>query len=112
MIKQGVYIYQPPNAKPGQVHNERPSKRRKVESGRQEKHEKGSRETQPCPFAPLLNGEESASSVELRYNTYQRLWSKQEAKIQVRMETVSDSPYGSVSDCGIGSIRRCRLQCS
>lgn len=32
---------------------------------------------------PLLNGEESASSVDLRYNAYQRLWSKQEAKIQV-----------------------------
>lgn len=110
--QQGVYIYQPPNAKPGKAHNERPSKRRKVESGKQEKQENGPRETQPCPFAPLLNGEESASSVELRYNTYQRLWSKQETKIQVRTETVFENPCKCVSDCGIGGIRRCRFQSS
>ena len=32
---------------------------------------------------PLLNGDENAESVQLRYDTYRELWSKQENKIQV-----------------------------
>ena len=37
---------------------------------------------------PLLNGEEDAESVQLRYETYKQLWSKQENKIQVILESV------------------------
>lgn len=81
---KGVYIYRPANAKPNKPQNERPSKRRKVEPDGQGKQENKAQGTQVCPFVPLLNGEESAFSVDLRYNAYQRLWSKQEAKIQVR----------------------------
>lgn len=75
-IAQGVYVYQP--AKPGKAPGERPSKRRKVISA-------NDREQQPdaqC-FVPLLNGEETSDSVNLRYDTYRQLWSEQENKIQV-----------------------------
>lgn len=75
-ITQGAYIYQPP--KHGKAAGERPSKRRKVSSGvNLDKKPDGQR------FVPLLNGEENAESVQLRYDTYKKLWSKQENKIQV-----------------------------
>ncbi|KAE8376213.1 origin recognition complex subunit 3 N-terminus-domain-containing protein [Aspergillus bertholletiae] len=73
---QGVYIYQP--AKP---HGERPSKRRKVQPENKEQ------KTESHLFVPLLDGEENESSIELRYNAYQQLWSTQEKKIQ---ETLND----------------------
>ncbi|BCR90809.1 putative origin recognition complex subunit 3 [Aspergillus chevalieri] len=92
---QGVYIYRP--AKPNKPQNERPSKRRKVESDGQERQDKKPQGTQACPFVPLLNGEESASSVDLRYNAYQRLWSKQEAKIQEVLEDVDSKILEEVS---------------
>lgn len=34
-------------------------------------------------FVPLLNGDESEASVQLRYKAYQELWAAQEEKIQV-----------------------------
>lgn len=73
---QGSYIYQPP--KHGKSAGERPSKRRKVSSttGRDDQADQQR-------FVPLLNGDENAESVQLRYDTYQELWSKQENKIQV-----------------------------
>lgn len=73
---QGAYIYQPP--KHGKSAGERPSKRRKVSStaGRDEQADRQR-------FVPLLNGDENAESAQLRYDTYQELWSKQENKIQV-----------------------------
>lgn len=104
---KGVYIYRPANAKPNKPQNERPSKQRKVESDGQEKQEK---KAQGTPFVPLLNGEESASSVDLRYNAYQRLWSKQEAKIQVRGRLSWFKACGRMSDRDSGSIGGCRLQ--
>ncbi|KAJ5558164.1 Origin recognition complex subunit 3 [Penicillium sp. DV-2018c] len=72
----GVYIYQPP--KHGKSAGERPSKRRKV-SSTADSNEKSERKT----FVPLLNGDEIAESVQLRYDTYQQIWSKQEHKTQV-----------------------------
>lgn len=63
---QGVYIYQ----------GERPSKRRKVaptDHPHSDSH---------C-FVPLLNGEEPPDCVQLRYDTYKKLWSEQERSIQV-----------------------------
>lgn len=63
---QGVYIYQ----------GERPLKRRKfapTDHPHADSH---------C-FVPLLNGEEPAECVQLRYDTYKKLWSEQEASIQV-----------------------------
>lgn len=57
---------------------ERPSKRRKV-SSTTDKDEQPDRQH----FVPLLNGDENAESVQLRYDAYQELWSKQEHKIQV-----------------------------
>lgn len=38
-------------------------------------------------FVPLLNGDESAECVQLRYDTYKQLWSEQEHKIQVGHES-------------------------
>lgn len=70
---QGVYIYQP--TKPGRATAERPSKRRKVAPA-------GNQSDIQC-FVPLLNGDETAECVQLRYRTYQQLWSEQEHKIQV-----------------------------
>ncbi|KAJ5915386.1 hypothetical protein N7466_011319 [Penicillium verhagenii] len=78
---QGVYIYQP--AKAGKPSSERPSKRRKV-SMTQDPNEK----LDGPGFVPLLNGEESADCVQLRYNTYKQLWSDQEHKIQSILEDV------------------------
>jgi hypothetical protein len=40
-------------------------------------------EDAPSPFAHLLDGEETADSVQLRYVTFQEFWSKQEEEIQV-----------------------------
>lgn len=91
-----MYVYQPANAKPAKAQNERPSKRRKVGSEKQEPQEKGSHGTQGCPFVPLLNGEESESSVQLRYNTFERLWSEQERKIQEVLESVDSSVFDGV----------------
>ncbi|KAJ5213163.1 hypothetical protein N7449_000332 [Penicillium cf. viridicatum] len=77
----GAYIYQPP--KHGKSAGERPSKRRKV-SSTADKDEQPDRQR----FVPLLNGDENAESVQLRYDTYQELWSKQEHKIQNILEDV------------------------
>ncbi|KAJ5554460.1 hypothetical protein N7513_004419 [Penicillium frequentans] len=78
---QGVYIYQP--AKAGKASGERPSKRRKVSLN------KDSIEKLDSPgFVPLLNGDESAECVQLRYGTYKQLWSEQEHKIQSILEDV------------------------
>lgn len=77
---KGVYIYQP--AKAGKASSERPSKRRKVSM------KKDSIEKLDDPgFVPLLNGDESAECVQLRYDTYKQLWSEQEHKIQVGHES-------------------------
>ena len=73
---KGVYIYQP--AKPGKATGERPSKRRKVSSTNN-----GNKAFDNQCFVPLLNGDESAECVQLRYNTYKQLWGQQEQKIQV-----------------------------
>ncbi|CAL5868663.1 uncharacterized protein PFLUO_LOCUS2890 [Penicillium psychrofluorescens] len=68
---QGVYIYQ----------GERPSKRRKVaptDHPHSDSH---------C-FVPLLNGEEPPDCVQLRYDTYKKLWSEQERSIQEILDEV------------------------
>ncbi|KAJ5180417.1 hypothetical protein N7492_003627 [Penicillium capsulatum] len=75
---QGVYIYQP--AKPGKA--DRPSKRRKVSTA--DLPEQSSAQT----FVPLLNGDESAESVQQRHDTYKELWSEQEHKIQTILQDV------------------------
>ncbi|KAJ5628320.1 hypothetical protein N7490_010548 [Penicillium lividum] len=78
---QGVYIYQP--AKAGKASGERPSKRRKVSMNKE------SNEKPDSPgFVPLLNGDESAECVNLRYDTYKQLWAEQEHKIQSVLEDV------------------------
>ncbi|OQE00606.1 hypothetical protein PENVUL_c049G00932 [Penicillium vulpinum] len=77
----GAYIYQPP--KHGKSTGERPSKRRKVLSTTS-RDKRADRQH----FVPLLNGDEKAESVQLRYDTYQELWSKQENKIQDILEDV------------------------
>ncbi|KAK9860295.1 hypothetical protein MYU51_010763 [Penicillium brevicompactum] len=76
----GAYIYQPP--KHGKA-GERPSKRRKVSSGG-----KLDEKSDIQHFVPLLNGEETPESAQLRYDTYKQLWSKQENKIQNILESV------------------------
>ncbi|EDP48882.1 origin recognition complex subunit 3, putative [Aspergillus fumigatus A1163] len=72
---QGVYIYKP--SIQNRSLGERPSKRRKVQS--EQKAEIDS----AYSFEPLLNGDEPEHAVKLRYETYQQLWSEQEAKIQI-----------------------------
>ncbi|KAL1867592.1 Origin recognition complex subunit 3 [Paecilomyces lecythidis] len=72
---QGVYVY-----KPADVANERSSKRRKVS---EENHVQ---ENEQLPFVPLLNGTESASLVQLRYSTFQLIWSRQEEEITTVLE--------------------------
>ncbi|KAJ5782221.1 Origin recognition complex subunit 3 [Penicillium paradoxum] len=86
----GAYIYQPP--KHGKLAGERPSKRRKVSSitASDEKLDR------KC-FVPLLNGEENAESVQLRYDSYQQLWPKQEHKIQAILEDVDAGVLTDVS---------------
>lgn len=92
---KGVYIYQP--AKPGKA--DRPSKRRKVSTG--DNQEQPTKQT----FVPLLNGDESAECVQLRYDTYKELWSEQERKIQVgnmewtRMINADGAQTGNSSRC-------------
>ncbi|KAJ5804253.1 uncharacterized protein N7518_000556 [Penicillium psychrosexuale] len=85
----GSYIYQPP--KHGKSAGERPSKRRKVSSttGRDDQADQQR-------FVPLLNGDENAESVQLRYDTYQELWSKQENKIQDILEDVDSAVLADV----------------
>ncbi|KAJ5286861.1 hypothetical protein N7478_002547 [Penicillium angulare] len=78
---QGVYIYQP--AKSGKAAGERPSKRRKVSSTNMKKELSESQ-----VFMPLLNGDESHECVKLRFDTYKRLWSDQENKIQNILQDV------------------------
>ena len=73
---QGVYIYQP--SKHGKPSGERPPKRRKVGLADTRKQ---NFDTQT--FVPLLNGEESSESVQLRQIAYRQLWLEQERKIQV-----------------------------
>ncbi|PKY07040.1 origin recognition complex, subunit 3 [Aspergillus campestris IBT 28561] len=70
---QGVYLYHPANVT--KAPGERPSKRRKVLPEKQA-------DNTTHPFVPLLDGDETAASVESRYNFYQTLWSEQETKIQ------------------------------
>ncbi|PYH99525.1 origin recognition complex subunit [Aspergillus ellipticus CBS 707.79] len=86
---QGVYIYTP--ADPSKPAGERPSKRRKVVP------EKDQKAGVLHPFVPLLNGDEDSQSVELRYRTYQHLWSGQEAKIQEILDDVDAEVLASVS---------------
>ncbi|EPS26008.1 hypothetical protein PDE_00944 [Penicillium oxalicum 114-2] len=78
---QGVYVYQPANA--GKTAIERPTKRRKVSST----DSQGQAVDAEC-FVPLLNGQESLASTQLRYETYKQLWSEQEGKIQAILEDV------------------------
>ncbi|RHZ72595.1 hypothetical protein CDV55_103109 [Aspergillus turcosus] len=86
---QGVYIYKPSNQ--NKSHGERPSKRRKVQSGRKTEIDT------VYPFVPLLNGDELESAVKLRYETYQQLWSEQEAKIQEILVDIDSDVYEKVS---------------
>lgn len=76
---KGVYIYRPADA--GKAHGERPLKKRKVT----QEPKPPSEDT--CPFVPLLDGNESEQSIKLRYQTYEQLWSVQEAKIQASTYT-------------------------
>lgn len=78
---KGVYIYEP--AKVAKATAERPSKRRKVAST----HNQEEQSLAQC-FVPLLNGNESSESVQLRYDTYKKLWAEQENKIQAILEDV------------------------
>ncbi|KAL4940525.1 hypothetical protein BDV06DRAFT_196523 [Aspergillus oleicola] len=86
---QGVYIYRPADA--AKPHGERPSKKRRVT---QEHTVPGEDQ---CPFVPLLNGDESEKSVQLRYQTYEQLWSIQEAKIQEILNDVDAEVLNNVS---------------
>ncbi|KAL4969243.1 putative origin recognition complex subunit 3 [Aspergillus stella-maris] len=86
---QGVYIYRPADApKP---HGERPSKKRRVTQ------EHAAPSEDPCPFVPLLNGDETEKSVQIRYRTYEQLWSVQEAKIQEILNDVDAEVLDNVS---------------
>ncbi|KAL2824524.1 origin recognition complex subunit 3 N-terminus-domain-containing protein [Aspergillus cavernicola] len=86
---QGVYIYRPALA--GISQGERPSKRRKVAPEPKKSNDN------TCPFVPLLNGDESEKSVRLRYQTYEQLWSTQEAKIQEILDDVDAEVLECVS---------------
>ncbi|KAE8145136.1 origin recognition complex subunit 3 N-terminus-domain-containing protein [Aspergillus avenaceus] len=86
---QGVYIYRPANA--SKPHGERPSKRRKVQTDRKDQV------IDSTPFVPLLNGDENETSVQLRYNAYQQLWSEQQAKIQEILDDVDSDVLDNVS---------------
>ncbi|KKK17933.1 hypothetical protein AOCH_005591 [Aspergillus ochraceoroseus] len=85
----GVYIYRPADL--GKSHGERPSKRRKVVQ------EVRGPSKDLCPFVPLLNGDEVEKSVQLRYQTYQQLWSAQEAKIKEVLDDVDAGVLENVS---------------
>ncbi|KAL4927905.1 putative origin recognition complex subunit 3 [Aspergillus undulatus] len=86
---QGVYIYRPADA--AKPHGERPSKKRKVTQDPTISSEDS------CPFVPLLNGDESDTSVRLRHQTYEQLWSAQEAKIQEVLNDVDAEVLDNVS---------------
>ncbi|GES56970.1 origin recognition complex subunit [Aspergillus terreus] len=82
---QGVYIYRPSKAQ-----GERPSKRRKVQPDDEV-------DSESRLFVPLLNGDESEASVQLRYKAYQELWAAQEEKIQSILEDVDFDVLENVS---------------
>ncbi|KAH1366170.1 hypothetical protein KXX16_009264 [Aspergillus fumigatus] len=86
---QGVYIYKP--SIQNRSLGERPSKRRKVQS--EQKAEIDS----AYSFEPLLNGDEPEHAVKLRYETYQQLWSEQEAKIQEILVDIDSDVYERIS---------------
>ncbi|KAM0102095.1 Origin recognition complex subunit 3 [Aspergillus fumigatus] len=86
---QGVYIYKP--SIQNRSLGERPSKRRKVQS--EQKAELDS----AYSFEPLLNGDEPEHAVKLRYETYQQLWSEQEAKIQEILVDIDSDVYERIS---------------
>lgn len=79
IVTKGAFIYQP-NSK---VHDGRPTKKRKISKPAPPAH----RETSYTPFQPLLNGKETESLVKLRLDTFRKLWSEQEGKIQVCKES-------------------------
>ncbi|KAL4883638.1 origin recognition complex subunit 3 N-terminus-domain-containing protein [Aspergillus karnatakaensis] len=95
---QGVYIYKP--ADTGKPPSERPSKRRKVT---QETKKSDAPPVTPnaapaiCPFVPLLNGDETEESIQLRYKTFEQVWSAQEAKIQEILNDVDAEVLENVS---------------
>ncbi|KAL2869955.1 putative origin recognition complex subunit 3 [Aspergillus lucknowensis] len=86
---QGVYIYRPADA--GKAPGERPPKRRKVAQ------EPNGSDSNPCPFVPLLDEGETELSVQLRYQTYEKLWSVQEAKIREILDDVDAEVLENVS---------------
>ncbi|GIK07460.1 hypothetical protein Aspvir_003126 [Aspergillus viridinutans] len=86
---QGVYIYKP--SIQNKSHGERPSKRRKVQSERKAEIDTA------YPFVPLLNGDEPEPAVKLRHETYEQLWSEQEAKIQEILVDIDSDVYERVS---------------
>ncbi|PYH46669.1 putative origin recognition complex subunit 3 [Aspergillus saccharolyticus JOP 1030-1] len=85
---QGVYIYRPTNQ--SKSFAERPTKRRKVVRPNVIKAAKSH------PFVSLLNGDEDANSIELRYRTYQQLWSAQEAKIKEILDDIDSEVLTNV----------------
>ncbi|KAL3465388.1 origin recognition complex subunit 3 N-terminus-domain-containing protein [Aspergillus heterothallicus] len=86
---QGVYIYRPADAE--KPLGERPSKRRKVVQDLKKT------DNNHCPFVPLLNGDEPEQYVRSRYQTYEQLWSTQEAKIQEILDDVDAEVLENVS---------------
>ncbi|KAG0153101.1 hypothetical protein PDIDSM_2060 [Penicillium digitatum] len=86
----GAYIYQPPKC--GKSAGERPLKRRKFSStaGKDEKVDLQS-------FVPLLSGDETPESTQLRYDAYQELWLNQEHKIQNILDDVDAGVLTDVS---------------
>ncbi|RAH76418.1 origin recognition complex subunit [Aspergillus japonicus CBS 114.51] len=85
---QGVYIYRP--ADKIKSSGERPTKRRKVTRTNVPKA------ANSRPFVSLLNGDEEAKSIELRYRTYQQFWSAQEAKIKGILDDVDSEVLTNV----------------
>ncbi|KAL5337801.1 origin recognition complex subunit 3 N-terminus-domain-containing protein [Aspergillus crustosus] len=88
---QGVYIYKPANT--GKDHGERPSKRRKIT----QESKQLDTAVESCPFVPLLNGDETEESIQLRYRTFEQVWSVQEAKIQEILNDVDAGVLENVS---------------
>ncbi|RAH70852.1 putative origin recognition complex subunit 3 [Aspergillus aculeatinus CBS 121060] len=85
---QGVYIYRP--ADKIKSSGERPTKRRKVARTNLPKA------ANFRPFVSLLNGDEVAKSIELRYRTYQKFWAAQEAKIKGILDDVDSEVLTNV----------------
>ncbi|KAI9886817.1 MAG: hypothetical protein M1823_001388 [Watsoniomyces obsoletus] len=69
LYQKACYIFEPKS--------KRPAKRQKVH------HDYSTPGPKPV-FVPLLNGHETAEQVDLRYKTYQKLWSEQEETINGR----------------------------